>query len=134
MDGRENMVLSRPAEGAMVLHTLYYPNELHEANRTAPKSASKLPPKEVELAKSLVEHLAGPFKPSEFHDSYRENIERLIEQKEKGKPVSPTAQPKRAPVIDLIEALKRSLAAPSHGGSKTLHNAAKRAQKARATC
>ncbi len=119
MHGREHIVLIRPAEGAIVLHTLYYPNELHEANR-APKSASKLPPKEVELAKSLVQHLAGPFKPSEFHDSYRENIERLIEQKQKGKPVSATAQPKRAPVIDLMEALKRSLAAtPARAGKSS---------------
>jgi DNA end-binding protein Ku len=134
MHGREHIVLIRPSEGgAMVLHTLYYPNELHEANRTAPKSASKLPPKEVELAKSLVQHLAGPFKPSEFHDSYRENIERLIEQKQKGKPVSATAQPKRAPVIDLMEALKRSLAAtPGTNGRKARNHVGKRSKKARA--
>src|SRR5665213_2471392 len=111
MHGREHIVLLRPAEGTLVLHTLFYPNELHQANRTAPQSASKLPPKEVELAKSLVQHLASRFKPSEFRDSYRENIERLIEQKKKGKPVSAISQPKRAPVIDMMEALKRSLAA-----------------------
>ena len=132
MHGREHIVLLRPAEGAMVLHTLFYPNELHEANRAAPKSKSKLAPKEVELAKSLVQHLAGPFKPSEFHDSYRENIERLIEQKQKGKPASPTAQPKRAPVIDLMEALKRSLAGTPDTGRKARMSVGKRSKKARA--
>lgn len=131
MYGREHIVLIRPSEGAMVLHTLYYPDELHEANRV-PKSSSKLPPKEVELAKSLVQHLAAPFKPSEFHDSYRENIERLIEQKQKGRPVSATAQPKRAPVIDLMEALKRSLAATPDSGKKARNSAGKRPKKARA--
>ena len=84
MHGREHIVLIRPGNGSMILHTLFYPNELHEANRAAPKSAAKLPAKEVELAKSLVQHLAGPFKPSAFHDAYRENVERLIEQKRKG--------------------------------------------------
>jgi DNA end-binding protein Ku len=131
MHGREHIVLIRPSDGAMVLHTLYYPDELHAANR-APKSPAKLPPKEVELAKSLVQHLAGPFKPSEFHDSYRANIERLIEQKQKGKPVSSTAQPKRAPVIDLMEALKRSLAATPATGRKARNNVGKKSKKARA--
>jgi DNA end-binding protein Ku len=132
MHGREHIVLIRPAEGAMVLHTLFYPDELHSANRTAPKSVSKLPTKEVELAKSLVQHLAAPFKPSEFHDSYRENIERLIEQKRKGKPVSATSPPKRAPVIDLMEALKRSLAATPATGRKARNPSGKKFKKARA--
>ena len=131
MHGREHVVLIRPYAGTMVLHTLYYADELHEANR-APKSASKLPPKEVELAKSLVQHLAGPFKPSEFHDSYRENIERLIEQKQKGKPVSATTQPRKAPVIDLMEALKRSLTMTPAGGKRGRNSVAKKAKKARA--
>ena len=131
MHGREHIVLIRPSGGAMVLHTLYYPDELHGANR-APKSDSKLPPKEVELSTSLVRHLAGPFKPSEFHDSYRENIERLIEQKQKGKPVPATARLKRAPVIDLMEALKRSLAATPATGRKARNIAGKRSRKARA--
>jgi DNA end-binding protein Ku len=132
MHGREHIVLIRPAQGTLVLHTLFYPNELHEANRTAPKSALKLPPKEVELAKSLVQHLASRFKPSEFHDSYRENIERLIEQKKKGKPVSVTSQPKRAPVIDMMEALKRSLAAAPSVREKARNGRSKKSKKARA--
>src|SRR6266446_6433307 len=52
LHGREHIVLIRPGNGSMILHTLFYPNELHEANRSAPKSAAKLPAKEVELAKS----------------------------------------------------------------------------------
>lgn len=128
MHGREHIVLIRPAEGAMVLHTLFYPDELHESNRVAPRSGAKLPPKEIDLAKTLVQHLAGPFKASEFHDEYRENIERLIEQKRKGKPISVTTQPKKAPVIDLMEALKQSLAANANKGGKT-RNAAKKPTK-----
>src|SRR5579872_3676434 len=110
MHGREHIVLIRPADDTMILHTLFYPNELHEANRAAPKSTVKLPAKEVELAKSLVQHLASPFKPSMFQDTYRENVQRLIEQKQKGQRVSAVAKPRKAPVIDLMEALKRSLA------------------------
>ena len=117
MHGREHIVLIRPRGESMVLHTLFYPNELHEANRAAPKS-TKLPAKEMELAKSLVQHLASPFKPSTFHDSYRENVERLIRQKQKGQKISVVAKPKKAPVIDMMEALKRSLAATSTRGAQ----------------
>ena len=102
----------------MVLHTLFYGNELHEANRTAPKS-TKLPAKEMELAKSLVQHLAAPFKPATFNDSYRENVERLIRQKQKGQKISVVAKPKKAPVIDMMEALKRSLATVSTRGAQS---------------
>jgi DNA end-binding protein Ku len=112
MHGREHIVLLRPHDESMVLHTLFYPNELHEANRAAPKS-TKLPAKELELAKSLVQHLTSPFKPAAFHDTYRENVERLIRQKQKGQKISLVAKPKKAPVIDMMEALKQSLAAAS---------------------
>jgi len=111
---------------------LFYPDELHEANRAAPKSASKLPPKEIELAKSLVQHLAAPFKPAEFHDAYRENIQQLIKQKQKGKPVSATTQPRRAPVIDLMEALKRSLSATPATGRKAGSSIGKKSKKTKA--
>ena len=86
----------------------YYPDELHKANKSeAPKG--KFTGKELEMAKSLVQHLTAPFKPNEFKDTYRENVERLIEQKRKGQKVTTVKQPRHAPVIDLMEALKRSL-------------------------
>jgi DNA end-binding protein Ku len=108
MHNREHVVLIRPSKGGLLLHTLYYPGELHSANRSeAPKT--KYSAKELELARSLVEQLKAPFKPHEFKDEYRENVERLIEQKRKGHKITAVKQPRQAPVVDLMEALKRSL-------------------------
>jgi DNA end-binding protein Ku len=108
MYSREHVVIIRPAEGGLVLHTLYYPDELHKANQgDAPKA--KLNAEELELAKSLISRMTAPFKPAEFHDTYRDNLERLIGQKQKGQKITAVKQPRKAPVIDLMEALKRSL-------------------------
>jgi DNA end-binding protein Ku len=118
MHNREHVVIIRPAEGGLVLHTMYYSDELHKANKAeAPKT--KFTAKELELAKSLVSQLTAPFKPAEFHDTYRENVERLIEQKQKGQKITTVKQPRKAPVIDLMEALKRSLKATAPTESAT---------------
>jgi DNA end-binding protein Ku len=113
MHNREHIVLIRPSGGGLILHTLYYPDELHKANRRDTPKA-KYSAKELELAKSLVTHLTAPFKPEQFKDTYRENVERLIKQKQKGQKITTVEQPREAPVIDLMEALKRSLEAGKH--------------------
>jgi DNA end-binding protein Ku len=129
MHNREHIVLIRPAAGGLLLHTLYYPNELHSTNRReAPKA--KYSPKELELAISLVNHLKAPFKPEQFQDTYRENVERLIEQKRKGRKITAIEQPRKAPVIDLMDALKRSLTSPCNaaaGGKATSRSRTKKA-------
>jgi DNA end-binding protein Ku len=98
----------RPSGQGLVLHTLYYPDELHKGNRSAAPSV-KYSAKELDLAKSLVAHLKAPFKPQEFKDTYRENVEHLIAQKQKGHKVVAVKQSRQAPVIDLMEALRKSL-------------------------
>jgi DNA end-binding protein Ku len=108
MHNREHIVLIRPANGGLVLHTLYYPDELHKANSGETPKA-KYTAKELDLAKTLVGQLTAPFKPHEFADTYRENVERLLDQKRKGRKITAVRQPAKAPVIDLMEALKRSL-------------------------
>jgi DNA end-binding protein Ku len=131
MHNREHVVLIRPStEGGLVLHTLYYPDELHKANRSEPPK-TKYSAKELELARSLVSHLKAPFKPHEFRDEYRENVERLIAQKRKGQKVMQIEQPRKAPVIDLMEALKRSLKSSS-GSSKESPTPGKSRKKASA--
>ncbi|MEP7366784.1 MAG: Ku protein [Acidobacteriota bacterium] len=125
MHNREHVVLIRPAEEGMILHTLYYPEELNEANRSGAPEA-KYSAKELQLAKSLVGQLSAPFHPDEFQDTYRENVERMIEQKKSGRKMSIVKQPRKAPVVDLMEALKQSLKsgktspkAVAKGGRKT---------------
>jgi DNA end-binding protein Ku len=117
MHNREHIVLMRPSQNGLVLHTLYYPDELHAANQSE-KPKEKFSARELDLAKSLVKQLSAPFKPGQFHDAYRENIEQLIALKRKGKPVTAVQQPKQAPVIDLMEALKRSLKTSSKADTK----------------
>jgi DNA end-binding protein Ku len=128
MHNREHVALIRAAEGGLVLHTLFYEDELHKANKAeAPKT--KFSAKELEMAKSLVERLTAKFKPGAFHDVYRENVERLIEEKKKGAKLTPVKQRHKAPVIDLMEALRKSL--ESKKAAATGHISPRRTQKAR---
>lgn len=119
MHNREHTVLIRPSHGGLVLHTLYYPGELHKSNKSETPKA-KYTARELELAKGLVNHLTAPFEPRLFKDAYRENVEQLIDEKRKGKKITAFKQPRKAPVIDLMEALKRSLksARPSKSAAK----------------
>ena len=109
MHGREHVVILRPREHGMMLHTMYFVEELHQSNEVATPSAEKFAKKELDLAKKLIETLAGAFRPEDYHDEYKQNVVRLIDAKRKGKKVTPIRQPKAAPVIDLMEALQRSL-------------------------
>ncbi|HEY1925816.1 MAG TPA: hypothetical protein VGG58_11200, partial [Candidatus Acidoferrum sp.] len=70
----------------------------------------KLKPAEIKLAEQLVESLSQDFKPQQFHDKFQENLKALIDAKQKGKTVVAEPQPKPARVIDMMEALKKSLA------------------------
>jgi DNA end-binding protein Ku len=130
MHNREHVVLIRPFEDGLVLHTLFYPDELHTANKSW-KPKEKYSAKELDLAKNLIDQLSAPFKPDQFHDTYRENVERLIEQKRKGQKVTAVKQPRRAPVVDLIDALKRSLKTPAGGGTKATRAGASRKARGR---
>jgi DNA end-binding protein Ku len=128
MHNREHVVLIRPADGGLLLHTLYYPDELHASHKVeAPKA--RFTAKELAMAKSLIDHLTAPFKPEQFHDSYRENVERLIEEKKKGRKITAIKQPRKAPVIDLMEALQRSLkSAAGTSKQKTASHSTKKAR------
>lgn len=120
MHGREHIVILRPAEHRMMLHTMYFVDELHKANEVNVREA-KFDKKEVDLAKRLIETLAGPFEPEKYHDEYRQNVEHLIEKKRKGQKITPIKQPRKAPVIDLMQALQQSLSktrAASHTPAK----------------
>jgi DNA end-binding protein Ku len=113
MHGREHIVVLRPAEKGIVLHTMYFVDELHKSNELNVAKPAKFDAKELEMAKKLIETLASPFKPEVYSDEYKKNVEQLIEKKRKGQKVTPIRQPKTAPVMDLMQALQKSLARTS---------------------
>jgi DNA end-binding protein Ku len=67
--------------------------------------------KELALAISLIQALADDFKPEKYTDDYRDNLLKLIEAKKQGQEVVATPEPKESKVVDIMEALKASLAA-----------------------
>lgn len=139
MHHKEHIVILRPTSTGMVLHTMYFPDELHEANREFTTKSEKFDRKEFDLAKQLIKSLAAPFRPEQFQDEYRANVEKLIERKRAGKKVIPIRQPKTAPVGDLMRALQQSLAQmkgsteTGTSGKTTKHATAKKAVQKRGT-
>ena len=110
--GKEHLVMIRPRDGALVLHTLYYADEVRSAAEIEIGAAVKTKPAEVELARKLVAELShDAFHPEQYHDHWRERVEAAVQQKVAGEEVQAApAVPDRAQVIDLMDALKQSLA------------------------
>ncbi len=119
---REQIVMIRPFEKGLVLHTLYYPEEIRAVAEYENQPEVDVQKSEVELAEQFMKQLTGEFNPDKFKDEYEARVEQLIESKQGDAP-APAKQSKRklAPVIDLMEALKKSMAqqgAQSHEPSK----------------
>jgi DNA end-binding protein Ku len=111
MHQRERTVILRPYRGGLTLHTLYYPNEIHDVAGYGKNNATNLKKPEIALAEQFAKGLVAPFRPEKFHDEYQERVKKLIESKEKGTAAPKPEKTKRlAPVVDLMTALKQSIA------------------------
>jgi DNA end-binding protein Ku len=111
MHQREYTVFIRPRHRGLTIHTMYFPNEIHEVEGYGRLDKSiSLKPQEIKLAEQLVETLSEEFNPKQYHDTFQENLKALIAAKQQGRTVREEQPAKRAPVIDMMEALKRSLA------------------------
>lgn len=109
MHNREHIVIFRPGATGLLMHTMYYTHEIRKVEEFR-TDTSVVGEKETALAQMLVETLAAPFEPEKYKDSYRENLQAMIDAKIKGQEVvAPPAQ-EPAKVIDIMEALKQSLA------------------------
>src|SRR3989442_10654498 len=116
--GKEHLVLIRPYDGGLVMHEMYYADEVRSfADIPATDGAVKLRDSETELARRLVEQLsAAEFRPDRYRDEYRDRLMEAVQKKVSGEEVTVAAPaPARAEVIDLMEALKKSLAARKGG-------------------
>jgi DNA end-binding protein Ku len=116
---RERTVLIRTYNNGLALHTMYYPNEIHSARGFQDSNLKDLKKQEIALGEQFAKTLVKPFRPQEFRDEYQARVKQLIESKAKGHAAPKAEQEKRmAPVIDLMSALKKSLAATPAAGAK----------------
>jgi DNA end-binding protein Ku len=88
---------------------MYYRDEIRQVDEFR-TDTSLVKEKELDLAKMLISSLEADFEPEKYHDAYRDNLQKMIEAKIEGKKVVEAPAEHVAPVIDIMEALKRSLA------------------------
>ena len=110
MHNREHIVMLRPGKRGLLLHTMYYEDEIRKVEEFR-TDTSLVKEKELDLAMTLIESLSAEFEPEKYKDTYRENVMALINAKVEGREIVQAAQAQQlAPVIDIMEALKASLA------------------------
>jgi DNA end-binding protein Ku len=112
MRGKESLVLIRSAQDGLMLHTMYFADEVRDFGEIDKGQSAKLREGELDLALRLVEELShDDFKPEQYTDEYRLRVLDLVNLKVEGKEVTAVGpQVQRAQVIDLMDALKQSLA------------------------
>ena len=129
MHNREHIVILRPGPKGILLHTMYYRDEIRQVEEFR-TDTSLVKDKELDLATSLVESLAASFEPDKYSDTYRENLKAMIAAKVAGRETVEAPEPQHlAPVIDIMEALKASLAQ----AKKPVQSAAKPSETADVT-
>jgi DNA end-binding protein Ku len=113
MHNREYTVFLRPYEQGLMLHTMFYEEEIREAPSLS--GHSEIKEGEVKVAHQLIEALAADWDPAKYHDTFEENLKTLIKAHLEGKEVTAVEKPRKvAPPTDLMAALKQSLAAMEH--------------------
>ncbi|RAK59078.1 Ku protein [Phenylobacterium hankyongense] len=110
MHQRERLMALEPRDKGILAYTIRNKREVRDPQEIfATIKDVKPPPQMIEIAAKIIEQQEGPFDPSQFTDRYEDALRTLIKEKEKGATVTAPAEPKEAEVIDLMEALRRSL-------------------------
>ncbi len=108
--GKEQLVLLRPYQGGLLLHELFYASEVRAFSDVDTGGAFEFKPIEMELADKLIEQLSSTdFKADKYKDTYGDRVRAAVDQKIAGEEISQAPEAPKAQIIDLLEALKRSL-------------------------
>jgi DNA end-binding protein Ku len=108
---KEHLAALRFRDDAFVLETMYWPDEIREADFGGVDVSAKIRPNELEMAQTLIDNLTADWDPAEFKDEYREAMLRIVEAKINGEEIEVVEAEPTAKVVDLMEALKASVAA-----------------------
>jgi DNA end-binding protein Ku len=109
--GKEQLVLIRPYENGLIMHGLFYANEVRDFGQIPKSENVKLSEQELTLGANLIEEMSDEFDPGRYRDEYRIRVLAMMEEKSKGREitVAPAPESRRGQVIDLMQALKESL-------------------------
>jgi DNA end-binding protein Ku len=132
MRGKEYLTALRADGDVLALETLFFADEIRDRSSLDLPGATKPKGKELDMATGLIEAMSAPWKPEEFRDTYTERVEKLIEDKRKGREIVTEAEPPEPTAMsDLIAALERSVA-DARGGRKPQKDEKKKAKKPKA--
>jgi DNA end-binding protein Ku len=116
--GKQYLVLIRPTSGGLVMQQLLYPDEIRAISEV-PVGDADVKEGELNLAVQLVNQIASDeFKPERYEDDVRKRMHEAIQRKIEGQEVTASPEPPKAQIIDLMEALKASLAKKGEAASK----------------
>jgi DNA end-binding protein Ku len=137
LSGKEKLCLIRPMGDALALETLFVHEDVKDhAEIDEAVATSEVREAELDLAKQIIASLAAPFEPSTLRSEYRESLRELLEAKLEGRELEAPAEPAPTPVVDLMEALRASVAAskkakPAAGNKKAAASSRKKTAAAR---
>jgi DNA end-binding protein Ku len=121
MRNKEYLVAIRPEADALALHTMYFSDEVRQPGQELPElpEENDVSDRELSMAQLLIESMQNDWDPERYHDTHREKVEALIEEKRQGHEIVIQAPPEQpAKVVDLMEALNASIAAAAGNGAK----------------
>jgi DNA end-binding protein Ku len=129
---RESLALMRPRDGALLVQTMLWPDEVRESAVFAPSDDVELRDQEIAMAESYIETLSDDFDPSLYHDDYRVALEEVVAAKTSGREIKEPEEPAEADgtVVDLMAALRASVEAAKAGRGGGEEKPAQRAAKA----
>jgi len=110
MHRRQHIVVIRSGASGLIAHTMFFASEIRK-DQEYRADVDEIKPRELDLAKRLIETMAVSFEPEKFRDTYHERVQQLIDAKMARKQVArePAAAPQAARVVDIFEALQKSL-------------------------
>ncbi|MGD8318688.1 MAG: Ku protein [Myxococcales bacterium] len=132
--GKGHLVLIRPYQQGLIMHQLYYANEVRDFGEIDLGDEVAFKAGEVEMARQLIEQLSVErFEPEKFEDEFRARVLQAVEQKIAGHEITTTPEAPKAKVIDLFEALKASVEQSETARKRELKPPKKAAAKKRAS-
>ncbi|HVH44762.1 MAG TPA: Ku protein [Labilithrix sp.] len=120
--GKDNLVVVRPYKNGLILHECYYADEVRSFEDVETGGKFEFKPIEQDLADKLIQQLErDKFEPSRFRDEWADRVMEAVEKKVAGEEISTAPEAPKAQIIDLLEALKRSVAAAEAAPANTEH-------------